>query len=371
MRFALLALLTVVPAWAVRQVAIVYDSQLDPPARYGIGKLAQALSAKGLTVIQPRAGEPAQADFFILAGVGKGARQSVSIRRSRYQGKPSVMLSGGDARGLMYAALDTADHVRWNTKVEDPFARVREVSEEPYLVDRGVSIYTMQRAYFESRLYDENYWQRYFDLLASSRINNFIVIFGYENGGFMAPLYPYFFNLPEYPGVELVGITPAQQARNTAAFKTMMRLAHERGIDVTAGIWDHIYRGGVQAGGIPGAAEAAGKRTPGLVWGVTADNLAGYTKAALRQFLNTFPELDAVQFRMHDESGLKREEMAGFWHEVFGFIKAERPNMRIDLRVKDLPDAVISDALAARASRRESTQSTGWSSWGCHFTRRT
>jgi hypothetical protein len=80
----------------------------------------------------------------------------------------------------------------------------------------------------ESRLYFEKYWQRYFDLLASSRINNLIVIFGYENGGFMGPLYPYFFNVPEYPGVELVGITPAQQARNTAAFKAVMRIAHER-----------------------------------------------------------------------------------------------------------------------------------------------
>ena len=62
----------------------------------------------------------------------------------------------------------------------------------------------------------------------------------------------------------------------------MIRIAHERGIAVTAGIWDHIYRGGVQGGGIPGASENAGKRVPGLVWGVTADNLAGYTKAALQ-----------------------------------------------------------------------------------------
>ncbi|SPE38586.1 conserved hypothetical protein [Candidatus Sulfopaludibacter sp. SbA3] len=182
------------------------------------------------------------------------------------------------------------------------------------------------------------------------------MIFGYENGGFMAPLYPYFFNLPEYPAVELVGITPAQQARNTAAFKAVMRIAHERGIEVTAGIWDHIYRGGVQGGGIPGAAENAGKRVPGLVWGVTADNLSAYTKAALRRFLNGFPELDAIQFRMHDESGLKHEEMAGFWHDVFSFIKAERPKLRIDLRVKDLPDAVINDALDQGLQARVNTK---------------
>jgi hypothetical protein len=147
-----------------------------------------------------------------LAGLGSGAPQSLAIRRSRYQGKPSVILSGGDSRGLMYAALDTAERAGWSAAGGDPFARVRDVSEQPYLVERGVSMYTMQRAYFESRLYDEKHWERYFDMLAASRINNFILIFGYENGGFMAPLYPYFFNLPDYPGVELVGITPAQQA---------------------------------------------------------------------------------------------------------------------------------------------------------------
>ena len=58
-------------------------------------------------------------------------------------------------------------------------------------------MYTMQRAYFESRLYDEQYWTRYFDMLAADRINNFVVIFGYENGGFMAPPYPYFFNVDQ------------------------------------------------------------------------------------------------------------------------------------------------------------------------------
>ena len=151
----------------------------------------------------------------------------------------------------------------------------------------------------------KTHWKRYFDTLAADRINSFVVIFGYENGGFMAPLYPFFFDVKEFPDVEMVGLTKPQQATNAAAFRTLIRLAHERGIEVTAGIWDHIYRGGVQGGGIPGASQNAGKRVPGLVWGVTADNLAPYTKAALRRFLEVFPELDAIQFRMHDESGLK------------------------------------------------------------------
>lgn len=350
------------------RVAVIRDGAVPPPAAYGLAKLEEALRLKGYDAAQAAA-----ADHLILAGVRSTAPEisavlkrlktplpegpeTLVIRKGAYKGKPAVFLCGGDARGLMYAALETAERIGWAEEARDPFQFVRDVSERPYLAERGISIYTMQRAYFESRLWDENYWRKYFDLLAASRINTILVIFGYENGGFMAPLYPYFFDLPEFPEIRLVGITRQEQERNTAAFRAMMRIAHERGIGVAAGIWDHIYRGGVQGGGIPGASENAGKRVPGLVWGVTGENLAGYTKAALKRFLEVFPEIDAIQFRMHDESGLKREEVPGFWHEVFALIKRARPNLRIDLRAKELPDSVIEDALAQGLEARVSTK---------------
>jgi len=360
-------LLGTFPASAAR-VALVTEGELKPPAQHGLSKLEQALRKKGFEV----SASAAQADYVILAGaspdtaaakvlkewkapVPNGA-EALTIQRGRYQGKPAVALCGSDSRGLMYAALDTAERLSWSSAPEDPFQYLRDSSEKPYLRERGVSIYTMQRAYFESRLYDEAHWRAYFDLLAASRINSFVVIFGYENGGFMAPLYPFFFDVEAFPGVELVGITKEQQARNRAAFNAMIRIAHERGIEVTAGIWDHIYRGGVQGGGIPGASDNAGKRVPGLVWGVTADNLAAYTKAALRRFLEVFPEIDAIQFRMHDESGLKHEEMQPFWHDVFVSIKQSHPDLRLDLRAKELPDAVIEDALNLGLKTKISTK---------------
>lgn len=330
---------------AAQRVAVITEGNLAGPANHGLAVLRDALHKKGFEVTD--VARPA---------CGLQGPEALSIHRGTYRGAPAVTLCGSDTRGLMYAALDTADRVAWSTAAANPFEYVRDTSEKPFLVERGISMYTMQRAYFESRLYDTAYWVRYFDLLASSRINSFVVIFGYENGGFMAPLYPYFFNVPQFPGVELVGITPEQQAHNTAAFKAMIRIAHDRGIQVTAGIWDHIYRGGVQGGGIPGASENAGKRVPGLVWGVTTDNLEAYTKAALQRFLAVFPEIDAIQFRMHSESGLKPAEMAGFWHEVFQMMKQARPDLRVDLRVKDLPDAVIEDALDQGLKARVNTK---------------
>ena len=359
--------LTGLHAWAGPKVAVIADSNLAAPARHGVIALENAIRAKGLTLV----GGPESADYLIFAGgdsavtaarAMKGAvvaftktPESLDILRGRIQNKPAVVLAGGDARGLMYAALDTGDKISASSGA-DPFQYVRETSESPFLVERGISTYTMQRAYFQERLYDERYWTRYFDMLAASRINSFVVIFGYENGGFMAPLYPFFFNTPGFSDVEMVGITAGQQAKNTSALKALIRIAHERGVDVTAGIWDHIYRGGVQGGGIPGASENAGKRVPGLVWGVNAANLAAYTKTSLHRFLEVFPEIDAIQFRMHDESGLKHEEMQSFWHDVFTSIKLQHPDLRIDLRAKELPDAVIDDAIALGLKANISTK---------------
>jgi hypothetical protein len=342
------------PARPSQTVVLVTSAAMPAPAAHGLDRLRGALAARGFRVVDGRS-EP-RADMYVRVTIdpAMGCAESLSIARTTIEGRPAIDLRGADATGVMYAALDTADRVAWS-RVEDPFADVRQVSEQPFLHERGVSMYTMQRALFEQKLYDETYWTKYFDLLADSRINTFVVIFGYENGGFMAPPYPYFYNVPEFPGVRMVGLTAEQQAHNTAAFKTMIRLAHERGIHVTAAIWDHIYRAGVQAGGIQGAPKGD-VPTPGLVWGVAGDNLAAYSKAALKKFLAVFPDVDGLQFRMHDESGLKPEEMSGFWHDVFAEMKATRPDLKIDLRAKGLPDAVIDDALAQGLDARISTK---------------
>ena len=354
---------------AATSVAIISDAPSGTPAAHGIAVLREALRSRGFAITAADdkvsyrmvvGGAAAETAVRAMKGSGAtlpAAPESFAVVRSAVVrgGKATVVLAGGDSRGLMYAALDTAEKIKASTGT-DPFELVRDISETPYIAERGISTYTMQRAYFEQRLYDERYWTRYFDMLAADRINSFVVIFGYENGGFMAPLYPYFFNTEGFPGVEMVGVTPAQQAKNTAAFQAMIRIAHERGIDVTAGIWDHIYRGGVQGGGIPGASDNAGKRVPGLVFGVTAENLSAYTKAALRRFVEVFPDVDAIQFRMHDESGLKHEEMQAFWHEVFTAIKRDHPSLRLDLRAKELPDEVIHDAVELGLQSRVSTK---------------
>ena len=358
---------------AVPVVSVVVGDSPAMPLGHGMSKLRLALQHRGVRVEDAASLQTASGDTVVVAGFllgsGDSARliaelrltpdtepESLLIRKFNRQGKTVVLSAGSDARGVMYALLDVADRVGWAESPEEPFREVRDTQETPFAPDRALSIYTFNRAYWESRFYDEAYWARYLDVLAQNRFNSLVVIFGYENGGFLAPCYPYFLDVPGFPDVRMVGITPEQQQRNLAALNRLIQMAHDRGLKFTVGIWDHIYRGGVQGGGIPGADDATKQPVPGLVWGVTGENLVAYTQAALGEFVQRVPALDAIQFRMHDESGLKHSEQEVFWRDVFRMMKDKAPHLRLDLRAKGLPDSVIQCASEVRVPFRITTK---------------
>src|SRR5581483_2657775 len=202
--------------------SIVTDHDASAPARHGMNALVEALKAKNVTVSFVDSLDKA-GDEAIVAGLATGsgpaatmvkdetipkAPESVIIRRVKMNQKRVLVLSGSDARGLMYAELDAADRVGWSEGNDDVLREIAQTTESPDCPQRAISMYTMQRAYFEQRLYDDKYWDRYFDLLAHDRFDSFVLIFGYENGGFLAPPYPYFFNVDGFPDVRMVGITP-------------------------------------------------------------------------------------------------------------------------------------------------------------------
>lgn len=343
-------------------ISIITENNPGKPVNHGIAKLTDALNAKKISFENVSSIKDAKGDWIIVAGLSNGKSaasnilksgnytvpeytEALTIRKAKYDDKNVLVVSGFDDVGLMYGLLDVAKQIGYISNPENIFSEIDEVTEKPDVAERAISFYTMNRAYWESRFYDEKYWERYLDLLAENRFNSMVVIFGYENGGFLAPCYPYFFDVESFPGVKMVGLTAEEQQKNLKALNSLIEMAHDRGIRFTAGIWDHIYRGGVQGGGIPGANVVSDKPVQGLVWGVTTDNLINYTKAALEKFVKVFPELDAVQFRMHNESGLKNEEQVGFWSDVFKMMKATVPNLQLDLRAKELQDAVVQSAI--------------------------
>jgi len=357
----------------VRQIDLVLDRSVAAPVRHGLAKLRAALEEKAILMSETTSRHAAKGDILVVAGLAGGqgeaaqmileqglapptTPESLLLRQVKRDGKTIVLAAGADARGLMYALLDMADRAGWTGSPAEPFRELRDTAETPFNPERALSIYTFQRAYWESRFHDEAYWAKYLDLLARNRFNSLVLIFGYENGGFLAPCYPYFFDVEGFPGVRMEGLAADQQQRNLAALNRLVQMAHGRGLNFTVGIWDHIYRGGVQGGGIPGADDATQRPVPGLVWGVTGDNLLPYTKAALAKFVQQVPGLDGIQFRMHDESGLKKSEQEAFWRDVFRMMKSSAPNLRLDLRAKGLPDSVIQSASDAGVPFRITTK---------------
>ncbi len=345
----------------------------ENPALHGLTKLQDVLTSKNLSFETVKSIKDAKGEWILAAGLSRGTNelnnllakanieisevpQALAIGKTNFQNKSVLVVSGYDEVGLMYALLEVSRQIKFCKNLEDLPESIEVINEKPDIAERAISFYTMNRAYWESRFYDKNYWAAYLDLLAENRFNSMVVIFGYENGGFLAPCYPYFFDVKEFPKVKMIGITPEQQKINREALNQLIEMAHERGIRFTVGIWDHIYRGGVQGGGIPGTKNAPDKPVPGLVWGVTADNLSSYTKAALTQFVNVFPKIDAIQFRMHNESGLKNDEKVGFWSDIFQMMKSTVPDLQLDLRAKELPDEVIESAIESGLKFRITTK---------------
>ena len=341
-----------------KAVLVNETTEMAAPVLYGIQKLKAQLISKGFDVETVSSMEEAEGDLILVIGLAAGnsaaAKELTSMNMDLPEGheglviqkvlreeNPMVVLCGSDTNGLMYALLELTSCIEMQDDSGDILSLVKNIKEKADLDERGISTYTMQRAWFEKKLYDEEYWKRYFDMLAGSRINNYIIIFGYENGGFMAPPYPYFFNTDGFPDVKMANITGEQQRKNVEAFNRMIELAHERGIKITTGIWDHIYRGGVQNGGLAKEDDGAEARVNGL----TSENLLPYTLKALEKYLEVFPGIDKLQFRMHPESGLTTREMPIFWNKVFALIAESRPGMPVDIRAKDLPDEIIDDGI--------------------------
>lgn len=343
------------------EITIVLYNKIGTPALYGVNKITEVLEAKKISYEKVNSLNEAKGKTILFLETNNGNEEAaqllntdknnlpqepeaLSIQKTNWQNKTVWEVRGYDDTGLMYALLDIADRLNWNKDSNFPFEEIKEITEKPDAKTRSVSIYTMNRAYWESRFYDEDYWSSYLDMLAKNRFNSLLVIFGYENGGFLAPCYPYFFNVEGFPEVKMDYITPSEQQKNLDALNQLIQMAHERGINFSVGIWDHIYRGGVQRGGIPETNDESEKLKSVLVSGLDENNLIPYSLKALEKFVQVVPNLDGIQFRMHGESGLKREEMDKFWYNVFQKMKEVSPELQFELRAKELPVSVIQSA---------------------------
>jgi len=118
-----------IPPAAIKRVAVIVDAGLGKPARYGVGKLEDALRARDVVVSEAE-DQVGASDLVLLTGLanahGAAAAALAELKAAAsngaealcvrtdgpYQGKPAIVVAGSDDVGLMYAALDLADRDR-------------------------------------------------------------------------------------------------------------------------------------------------------------------------------------------------------------------------------------------------------------------
>jgi hypothetical protein len=344
------------------QVSLVRESHSGLATNHGWEKMKSALSAKGVRYEEVFDPKDAHGGRLIAAGLWSDSAagavagrirslgvkmpekpESLVIHKAEWGGKQALLLSGSDDRGLMYALLEVADRIGWSKNKTLPLSEVSDTVESPDVADRDIVIFTMQKHQYEDRLHDKNYWIKYFDTLADDRFNAIEVKFAYEANGYDCPVYPYYMDVNGFPHVKVTGLSKEEQQRNLVDLHRLVRLAHERGIRVTFGIWCHYYRNTIPFNSNVKGWLPVDHSTPVVdtVEGLTEGNLIPYTLAAIKQFLVEFHEIDNVQLLMMDESGLKTSDMKVFWKNIFPALKEAAPDIQYELRAKGVSDDLV------------------------------
>jgi hypothetical protein len=206
---------------------------------------------------------------------------------------PPARITGGDERGLMYGLLEAAGEIRTR-------GRLSPSSGTPHTAMRGIRYFIHNHDLDEDWYYSRDYWDQYFRMLAYDRFNRFNLVFGHQTD-YLVPIYPYWVEVPEFPGVQVPGQTAAQRDRNLQMLQYISQAAAEHGVDFTLGIWEQNVWPSQKAS----------------VQGITAKNVGPYTYAALKKVLQVCPAIRSVQIRTNSESGIPGKDQVHFYGDYF------------------------------------------------------
>ncbi len=242
-------------------------------------------------------------------------------------------ISGGDLRGLMYGLLAAAEQIRAT-------GRLTFAKGTPRVPVRGIRYFLHNRDLEREWYYSRAYWDEYFAMLARNRFNRFNLVFAHQTD-YLAPPYPYWVELPAFPGVRAKGLTAAERRRNLEMLQYISQSAAGHGIDFTLGIWEHNIQSGMQPS----------------VEGLTSENIGPYSYAALKYILQLCPGIRSVQMRTNSESGIPEADQVPFYREyVFRAIREAGRRVTLDLRGWAMAKGMINAAQSAGVPLRVSSK---------------
>lgn len=363
-KHALLLALLCTHALAASSVRIVVDAPLAPQGELALAELERVLKTKGCE--SARSGTaPNDGQSAIIVGIAGSsaladrtlveqhlelpqAAESLCLHRLKKGGATSLLVSGRDVRGLVYALLEAARAIELAPKTDDVLAAVPEALESPFLQTRSITMHLVNHDLEAAWYFDEAFWQSYLALLARSRFNNFTLTFA-DQTNYLCPPYAYLVAVPGFPQVRVEGLDAKERQRNLNMLKRIAELAQSHGLEFTLGVWTQMpvekFVGASRVTNLPGAEDAA-----------------RFCAAGLREVLRACPAISGVQLRMNAEAGVAEDQQAAFYRPIFSAIHDAGRPVRLDIRFKGLRDETIRDAVASGADVTVSTKF-----WAEHF----
>ncbi len=340
-------------------VSLIAD-QSDPliasqPVAWALQELEKELAQKGVVVQRAQSIEQAAASDFYVVAVGNQIPTLLPHRqlgsaiakkpeanglvRFEHKGKPALLASGTDARGLMYAVLELADQASCAADPIRAFKARKSLADEPFNEVRSVARLFTSDVHDKPWFNDREMWPAYFSMLAKQRFNRFQLSFGigfdfleYVTDSYLLFAYPFLLSVPGY-NVRAVNLPDEERDHNLEMLRYISSQAVAHGIDFQLGIWTHGYQW------------AKTEKSNYTIEGVTPENHAAYSHDSMAMLLQACPDISGVTLRTHGESGV-REGSFDFWKTVFQGVAQSGRKVEIDLHTKGLNQTILDSALA-------------------------
>ena len=262
--------------------------------------------------------------------------ETTAILPGSYRNIPAILVTGIDARGLVYGLLELADRVQLS---EDPWVALHLAA--PIFETTPNKVRSVARAFLseiedKQWFYDRAFWTRYLNTLAYARFNrfNFALGFGYDfprgvTGDYFHFPYPYLVELPAYPQIAIEPpLAPGERNRNLETLQFIAAETARRGLEFQLGIWTHAYQW------------TDSPHADHRITGLTQEIHAVYCRDALSALLKACPQITGLTLRIHGESGIP-EGSYPFWQTLFEAIPAAGRTIEIDMHAKGLNQTMI------------------------------
>lgn len=262
--------------------------------------------------------------------------ETTALVPGNYRGVPAILVTGIDARGLVYGLLELADRIQLS---DDPSGALHLTA--PIVETTPNKVRSVARAFLseiedKSWFYDRAFWTRYLDTLAYARFNrfNFALGFGYDfprgvTGDYFHFPYPYLVELPAYSSVAIEPpLAAGERQRNLETLQFIAAETARRGLEFQLGIWTHAYQW------------TDSPHADHRITGLTPTTHAAYCRDALSALLKACPQISGLTLRIHGESGIP-EGSYSFWQTLFDAIPAAGRSIEIDMHAKGLNQTMI------------------------------